>query len=381
MITGDHPNTSLAIADQLGIANKHDPTAVLRGSEIEAYSDLSVMAGLHPFPTVFARVNPEHKLKIVQALKMRDEVCAMTGDGVNDAPAIRQADVGIAMGITGTDLTKDCADFILTDDNFTTIVEAIREGRHIYDNVKGFTVYLLSTNFAEVFVMLACAITGLPIAFTTIMILTVNTVINVPPSIALGIEKPRKGIMKRKPRNPKHGVLTTKATALLIFQALTMAAITFLIYALLLVFEEPEALAAATRTVASGSGSSSSAGSLDGLRRARAVAILTMSVMFLVQAFMSKSMQGTTFRRDIFANIWLDITVCISFIMLIGWIFVPGMRDVFGQLPPKGTDIPKIIGAVIVQIASTEAFKALMRWYTRRSNKRKGGENLFHDDF
>jgi Ca2+-transporting ATPase len=219
MITGDHPLTALAIAQQLGIADKGDDKAVLKGSDIDAVStnDLDLLASLDPFPTVFARVSPQHKLKIVQALKLRNEICAMTGDGVNDAPAIKQSHVGVAMGLTGTDLTKDAADIILTDDNFSTIVSAVKEGRHIYDNIKKFILYLLSCNSAEIYVMLLCGIIGLPVPFTPIMILWVNLIADIPPALSLGVDPPEHDIMTRLPRDPRKNIFNWKTVGLLLY--------------------------------------------------------------------------------------------------------------------------------------------------------------------
>eukprot|EP01094_Clydonella_sp_ATCC50884_P014542 TRINITY_DN249_c0_g1_i3.p1 TRINITY_DN249_c0_g1~~TRINITY_DN249_c0_g1_i3.p1 ORF type:complete len:1007 (+),score=278.71 TRINITY_DN249_c0_g1_i3:163-3183(+) len=180
MITGDHPTTAKTIAQKLGILTEEYEGAVMKGPEVDALTDEQIIA-LPNFPCVFARVSPQNKLAIVTALQKRGEIVAMTGDGVNDAPAIKHSDMGIAMGITGTDLTKQSAEMILMDDNFSTIILAIKEGRRTYDNIIKFVMYLLSANSAEIFVMMMSVAIGLPIPFTAVMILWANLFADIPP--------------------------------------------------------------------------------------------------------------------------------------------------------------------------------------------------------
>ncbi|KAL9537762.1 hypothetical protein MBANPS3_011488 [Mucor bainieri] len=204
MITGDHVKTATAIATQLGIFHPDhlDKNRAILGQELDLLSQDAIIA-LDPFPCVFARVSPDNKLKIVQALQQRGELVAMTGDGVNDAPAIKCADVGVAMGgEAGTEITKQAADIVLLDDNFSTIVEAVEEGRHVFDNILKFIVYLLSCNGAEIFLMLICAIANLETPLTVMMILYANIIADIPPAMALGVEPAEVGLMKRKPRSP-----------------------------------------------------------------------------------------------------------------------------------------------------------------------------------
>lgn len=209
MITGDHKNTAVAVAEQLGIEGR-----VVTGEELE---DMSVekLAEAAEDIAVYARVNPEHKAMIVDALKKRGHIIAMTGDGVNDAPALKKADIGVAMGVKGTDVAKEASDMVLTDDNFSSIVSAVREGRTIYDNIKSFVLYLLSSNIAEVMVVFAAMLIGftdhagnLLIPLTALQLLWINLITDGFPALALGLDPPLENVMKRKPRNPKERMLS-----------------------------------------------------------------------------------------------------------------------------------------------------------------------------
>ncbi|MDO8890939.1 MAG: cation-translocating P-type ATPase [Sulfurimicrobium sp.] len=202
MITGDHAITAAAIARELGLQG-----AVLTGAELDRL-DIAELSRHIEETAVFARVAPEHKVKIVQALKARGHVVAMTGDGVNDAPALKNADIGVAMGITGTEVTKEAATMVLTDDNFATIVGAVKEGRTIYDNIVKFVRFQLSTNIGAILPVLGAQLLGLSTPFTAIQILWINIIMDGPPAMALGLEPARPGIMDEAPRSPKARILT-----------------------------------------------------------------------------------------------------------------------------------------------------------------------------
>ena len=204
MITGDHKTTAMAIAKEIGIMQEGD--LALTGEELDKMSDEELEKMVERVK-VYARVSPEHKLRIVRALKRRGHIVAMTGDGVNDAPALKQADIGIAMGITGTDVTKEAADMILADDNFATIVKAVEGGRAIYDNIRKFAFFLMRCNFDELFLIGTFALLGLELPLTAGMILWINLVTDGGPALALTVDPPDKDIMERPPRNPNEGIL------------------------------------------------------------------------------------------------------------------------------------------------------------------------------
>jgi len=222
MITGDHKVTALAIARKIGIFKEGDEA--ITGTELEQLSDDDLYKNVHRF-SVYARVAPEHKVRIVKAWQRHQEVVAMTGDGVNDAPALKQADIGAAMGIVGTDVAKDASDVILTDDNFATIVSAVEEGRRIYDNILKAIQFLLSTNVGEIFLLLITSIFNMGIPLLPIHILWVNLVTDSLPALALSVDPAEKDIMKRKPRNPKVGFMTRSMIWRTLYQGIMIGSI------------------------------------------------------------------------------------------------------------------------------------------------------------
>ncbi len=226
MITGDHPSTASAIAKQLGLEIR-----ILTGAEIDVLHDLSsVVEDI----IIYARVSPEHKLRIVEALKNHGHVVAMTGDGVNDAPALKKADIGVAMGITGTDVAKEASDMILADDNFTSIVNAVEEGRGIYANIKKFLRFQLSTNAGAILTVFIGTLAGLPLPLTALQLLWINIIVDGPPALSLSMEPLEKGAMEKPPRNPKEQILTRRMLGYIIITGFVMAAGTLGIYSYLL---------------------------------------------------------------------------------------------------------------------------------------------------
>ena len=227
MITGDHPLTALHIARQLGIAE--GPQCVVTGQELTRMS-VEELGAIVEEVAVYARVSPEHKLKVVEALQSRGHIVAMTGDGVNDAPALKKADIGVAMGITGTDVSKEAADMVLLDDNFATIVAAVEEGRAIYDNIRKFIHYMLGTNSGEIFTMLGAILRRLPLPVLPLQILWINLLTDGLPAIALGFEPAEEGVMKRKPRDPRESVFARGLGRRIIWVGLFIALGTLVVF-------------------------------------------------------------------------------------------------------------------------------------------------------
>jgi len=238
MITGDHRLTAVAVAKEIGIIKGNPDNMSLTGAELDALSDEEFERVVEDV-RVYARVSPEHKLRIVKALKKKGEIVAMTGDGVNDAPALKQADIGVAMGITGTDVTKEAADMVLADDNFATIVNAIEGGRAVYDNIRKFSFFLMRSNFDELVVIGSFALLGLQLPLTAGMILWINLVTDGAPAVALSKDPPTDDIMKRPPRNPREGILHGRLASILFTFVTQFVGTALLFYVAYYILHEP----------------------------------------------------------------------------------------------------------------------------------------------
>lgn len=219
MITGDHKVTAVAIAKRIGMISSDDESHVLTGEELEGMTDDQLMETVDEV-RVYARTSPEHKMRIAQALKRQGHTVAVTGDGVNDAPAVKAADIGIAMGIKGTDVTKEASSMILEDDNFATIVSAVEEGRHIYENITKYVRLMVTVNFDEFFEITLASLAGMPLPLLPIQILWVNLVSDGLPAVALSIDPKEPGLMDNAPRDPNEGILTRIWRFILIGSAL-----------------------------------------------------------------------------------------------------------------------------------------------------------------
>jgi len=311
MITGDHPETAQAVARQLGMLRAGDE--VVTGRQLDAMDDEELQSRVERI-RVYARVSPPHKLRVVRAWKARGDVVAMTGDGVNDAPAVREADIGVAMGITGTDVTKEASAMILTDDNFATIVRAIEEGRAIYDNIRKFIRYLLSCNIGEVLVMFLAAFMGLPLPLLPIQILFVNLVTDGLPAMALGIDPPAPGVMDRPPRPPQESIFARGLGTKIAFRGILIGISTLAIFALAL---GPWGM---------------------GLRAARSMALATLILSQLFHVFDARSEDRSFLEVGLFSNPWAVLAVSTSIAMLLLVIYVPGLSRLFKTAPLTGHD-------------------------------------------
>ncbi|KAF9978921.1 P-type ATPase [Actinomortierella ambigua] len=353
MITGDHIKTASAIARDLGILSEGG--RAIKGEELDLLSEEAI-AELKPFPNVFARVSPDNKLKLVQALQSRGESVAMTGDGVNDAPAIKAADVGVAMGIAGTDITKQAADIVLANDNFNTIKVAVEEGRRVFDNILKFIVYLLSCNCAEIFLFLLCSIINVELPFEVIMILWANIIADVPPALALGVEPPELGLMSRPPRSPKRSIITWTALGIILYQSMLMMLLTFGVYMW---------------------GRSGLPGMLPHVPQtelekqnelqesyAQSEAFAFLTTLQLLQGFLSRTIKTSLFRTNLMTNKWMIIGVLTSFILMILGLYVPGLNDkVLGLQGIDGISWAKIAVGCVILIIFSEVEKFFLRRY------------------
>ncbi|QSZ28003.1 calcium-translocating P-type ATPase, SERCA-type [Aceticella autotrophica] len=309
MITGDHKITASAIAKELNILGKGD--SILSGAEMD-HMDEKALENICENTTVYARVTPKHKLRIVKALKKRGYTVAMTGDGVNDAPAIKEADIGISMGKEGTDVAKEASSMILTDDNFASIVAAIEEGRMIYDNIRKFIRYLLSCNIGEVITMFLAVLTSLELPLIPIQILMVNLVTDGLPALALGLDPPDKDIMEMKPRGAHESVFSRGLGIRIGIVGFLMALCTLGAYIFSLNY--------------------------DNLYKARTIAFATLVMIELIHAFECRSERHLIFEIGLFSNIYLVIACLVSFFIFVSTIYVPALSAIFKTTVLTGFD-------------------------------------------
>eukprot|EP01117_Protostelium_nocturnum_P006347 TRINITY_DN2294_c1_g1_i2.p1 TRINITY_DN2294_c1_g1~~TRINITY_DN2294_c1_g1_i2.p1 ORF type:complete len:716 (-),score=311.68 TRINITY_DN2294_c1_g1_i2:65-1945(-) len=372
MITGDHKSTAFGVAASLGLVNKDRKDLVLEGHQMDKLST-SELSRIEPFPVVFARVSPENKLKIIKALKRRGEITAMTGDGVNDAPAIRFADAGISMGKSGTELTKESSDIILTDDNLNSIVPAIEEGRRTFDNIQKFIFYLLACNSAEIWVMLLAIIADSPPPFTPIMILWANIILDIPPAMALGIDPPARDVLQRPPRDPKKGIFPTWRSYLtVIMHGLSMAGLSLgLFYLGRNYLHHPDPKESANET-----------------DHSKSFAFVGLGVLQLIHAFLAKQQRRSIFNKNFWVpiNWWLIGGFTGSLALLIGGNYAPLMGSALNHLdmvPLFAMDWAWIGGAVLAHILVVEFLKLIfnhgcLKEESKQQKEEKKEEKKWH---
>jgi Ca2+-transporting ATPase len=332
MITGDHPQTAQAIASELGLARGG---RVITGAELEEMDEETYVRHAEEID-VYARVSPAHKLRVVTALQDKGHVVAMTGDGVNDAPALKKADIGIAMGITGTDVTKEAAAMMLTDDNFASIVAAVEEGRGIFGNIKKYLMYLLSSNIGEIGLMAGATMLGLPLPLSAVQILYVNLATDGLPALALSVDPPEKDLMRRRPRGPRSGIFTRPVITLMSVGGIWSALVNLGLFSWALNSGRSEAEA------------------------------MTMTFVSLVLIQFFKAYNFRSDRHSVlnapFANKWLNLAIVWELVLLGLIIYLPFLHEPFGTF-----SLPLVDWLIVVALAFTVSpVLELAKWMERR---------------
>ncbi len=331
MITGDHPTTARAVARELGILAGGD---VVTGADLDAMDDAELARRVAAI-SVYARVSPAHKLRVVTALQGRRHVVAMTGDGVNDAPALKKADIGVAMGISGTDVAREAAAMTLTDDNFASIVAAVEEGRGIFGNIKKYLMFLLSSNVGEIGLMAAATLAGMPLPLTAVQILYVNLATDGLPALALAVDPPEGDLMRRRPRDPRAGIFTRPVVALMLAGGLWSTVVNLALFAWALQ-----------------SGRS--------LAEAMTMTFVCLVVIQLVNAYNFRSDRLSVVRRP-FANRWLNLAVLWEIALLTLVVYLPVLHAPFGTFALTALDWAIVVAAALTIVPVLEVAKALAR--------------------
>jgi P-type Ca2+ transporter type 2C len=329
MITGDYANTARAIAERIGLLIPGHQ--VLSGSDLDAMSDETLQREVIR-TDVFARVSPEHKLRVVEALQKNGEIVAMTGDGANDAPSLKRADIGVAMGIAGTDVTKESADMVLTDDNYASIVSAVKQGRIIYSNIRKFVYYLLSCNLAEIAIILLGTLFTQGSPLSALQILWLNLITDGAPALALGTEKGDPDIMQRPPRPPSEPIVNRSMLAGISLQTIAITIVTLGAYLMgLRFYTNPEI--------------------------ARTMAFVTLSTSELVRAFTARSEHYPLFKIGIFTNPTMNLGTLLSLALLLAVVYLPFVNQVFKTIPLTWTEWRLLFPLIFIPAITAEVTK------------------------
>ena len=341
MITGDQQPTAAEIARQLGIDRDLDgrPLRTVHGRELTDLDGTGWKRAVAD-AAVFARVSPEHKLQIVEALQQQGHVVAMTGDGVNDAPALKKADIGIAMGIKGTEVAKENADMVITDDNFASIVGAVEQGRIIYGNIHRFLHYLLSCNFSEILTVFLALMIGWPLPLVALQILWLNLITDIFPAFALALEPSAPDVMKRPPRDPRESLLTLRFVGLIVWEGLLLTGVTLIAFAI---------------------GMHSHGTEGEGLRQATTMAFMTLALAQVFHAFNARSQRRSAFTCRLFTNSWLWAAVVTCLILQAAAVYLPLLQKVLHTLPPTVSDWGVIAACSLMPVAVVEMAKLIQR--------------------
>lgn len=329
MITGDHIATANAIAKEIGIMKKGDLS--ITGQELDKMDQKEFERNIFKY-SVFARVSPEHKVKIVKAFQKTGAVVAMTGDGVNDAPALKKADIGISMGKNGTDVAKNASDMILTDDNFVTIVEAVKEGRNIFDNIKKAVHFLISTNIGEIVTIFMGLLLGVESPLLAIQLLWINLVTDSLPAIAIGLEAPDKDIMNKKPRDNKKSIFADGLWGKIMLEGVMLGMLTLVAFMI--------------------------GNKLYGVEVGRTMAFVALGLLELVHSFNVKS-EDSIFSVGLFENKYLILSFVIGALLQLVVVMVPVFANVFSLVALNSTQWLYTLGISILPLIIVEAQKRL----------------------
>ena len=329
MITGDHKVTASAIARQIGIMREGD--IAVTGLELDAMNDSELDEKL-PLISVYARVSPENKIRIVEAWQRRGNIVSMTGDGVNDAPALKKADIGVAMGITGTEVSKDAASMILQDDNFATIIKAVANGRNVYRNIKNSILFLLSGNMAAIITVLFASLLALPMPFMPVHLLFINLLTDSLPAISIGMEPPEDGLLSQKPRDPKVGILT-RDFVLLLFGQGALIAVSVIVAFLLGLSADPAV--------------------------ASTMAFATLTLARLFHGFNCRG-EKSIFRLGLFSNPASVGAFVLGVLLLSLVLFVPALHGLFAVADITGMQALTILGLALAPTVIVQIIKVLI---------------------
>jgi len=355
MITGDYPNTARAIAETIGLLQPGHKVAT--GADLNTMDAETLQREIR-ITDVFARVSPEHKMRIVDALQANDEIVAMTGDGVNDAPAIKRADIGVAMGITGTDVAKETADMVLTDDNYASIVSAVEQGRIIYSNIRKFVFFLLSSNVAEIMIIFLATLAGLPAPLTAIQLLWLNLVTDGAPALALAMEKGDPGIMKQKPRAKSEPIINRSMGLGIFIQTITQTTAVLTAFGLGLYWHIDQALPVGVNPIV---------GLLQhnwfgvDVQTAETMAFLTLSLCELFRAYTVRAERASVFQIGVVSNKYMQYAVGLSISLLILVAAVPFLQPIFNTHWLNLTEWMVVIGLALIPAVSEEITKFFLR--------------------
>ena len=357
MITGDYPNTGAAVARSIGLLRPGDK--VHTGAELNEMDDRTLAEEVKR-TAVFARVSPEHKMRIVDALRTNNQVVAMTGDGVNDAPAIKRADIGISMGITGTDVAKGAADMVLTDDNYVSIVSAVEQGRIIYSNIRKFVFFLLSSNVAEVMIIFLASLAGLPMPLTVIQLLWLNLMTDGAPALALAMEKGDPNIMESKPRPKEESIIHGPMRIGIVVQTImqTGAVLTAFLMGLYFVMQGQ---------IPAGQNPLSFLlrydwiGSKVDVQTAETMAFLTLALCELFRAYTVRSEKMSVFKLGVFGNKYMQYAVGLSILLTLLVVIVPFLQPIFNTHMPTATEWVIVLVLAILPAIAEEITKFFLR--------------------